>query len=83
MGFYCSQWGTAGHQRWRHHPSSDPSGQAPYQQELYKGLGTGGELWSGVMTQYCDGVSVGAQTGAASRTQHVAYPPAARSRRVG
>ena len=47
---------------------------APYLQELMKGLGTGGELWSGVLTQYCDGVATGAQTCPASNTQHVAYP---------
>jgi serine protease len=38
-----------------------------------KGLGTGGETWSGVMTQYCQGASIGAQAcpiGAA----HVGYP---------
>ena len=39
-----------------------------------KGLGTGGEQWSSVLTQYCDGVAVGAQTCPASNTQHVAYP---------
>ena len=54
--------------------SVDPSGQAPYLQELFKGLGTNGELWSGVMTQYCDGVAAGAQSCPASNTQHVAYP---------
>src|SRR5262249_32213981 len=43
-------------------------------QELFKGLGTNGELWSGVMTQYCDGVAAGAQSCPASNTQHVAYP---------
>src|SRR5579859_6473213 len=54
--------------------SGDPSGQAPYQQELYKGFGTAGELWSGVMTQYCDGVATGSQSCPASNTEHVAYP---------
>jgi serine protease len=73
--FYGSQWGTQStNANGDVVLSGDPSGQAPYQQELYKGLGTGGELWSGVMTQYCDGVAVGAQTCPASNTQHVAYP---------
>jgi Putative Ig domain len=73
--FYGSQWGTQGtNSNGDVTLSGDPSGQAPYQQELYKGLGTGGELWSGVMTQYCDGVAVGAQTCPASNTQHVGYP---------
>jgi len=75
MVFYGSQWGTQStNANGDTVLSGDPSGQAPYQQELYKGLGTGGELWSGVMTQYCDGVAAGAQTCPASNTQHVAYP---------
>jgi hypothetical protein len=75
MVFYGSQWGTQStNANGDITLSGDPSGQAPYQQELYKGLGTGGELWSGVMTQYCDGVAVGAQTCPASNTHHVAYP---------
>ena len=75
MVFYGSQWGTQStNANGDIVLSGDPSGQAPYQQELYKGLGTGGELWSGVMTQYCDGVAVGAQTCPASNTEHVAYP---------
>jgi Putative Ig domain len=73
--FYGSQWGTQStNSNGDVTLSGDPSGQAPYQQELYKGLGTGGELWSGVMTQYCDGVTAGSQTCPASNTQHVAYP---------
>ena len=40
---------------------------------MFKGLGTGGEQWSGVMTQYCEGVSAGAQTCPAT-ARHVAYP---------
>ena len=73
--FYGSQWGTEStNANGDIDLSGDPSGQAPYQQELFKGLGTGGELWSGVMTQYCEGVAVGAQTCPASNTQHVAYP---------
>src|SRR5260370_6236113 len=75
MVLYGSQWGTEStNANGDVVLSGDPSGQAPYQQELYKGLGTGGELWSGVMTQYCDGVAVGAQTCPASNTHHVAYP---------
>jgi serine protease len=75
MVFYGSQWGTQStNANGDVVLSGDPSGQAPYQQELYKGLGTGGELWSGVMTQYCDGVAVNAQSCPASNTQHVAYP---------
>jgi len=73
--FYGSQWGTQStNANGDVTLSGDPSGEAPYLQELFKGLGTNGELWSGVMTQYCDGVAVGAQSCPASNTQHVAYP---------
>ncbi|HEV2376273.1 MAG TPA: putative Ig domain-containing protein [Streptosporangiaceae bacterium] len=73
--FYGSQWGTAGtNSSGDTTLSNDPSGEAPYLQEFFKGLGTGGELWSGVMTQYCDGVAVGAQSCPSSNTEHVAYP---------
>jgi serine protease len=34
--------------------ANDPKKLAPYVQKMFKGLGTAGELWSGVMTQYCD-----------------------------
>src|SRR5579863_2150061 len=73
--FYGSQWGTQGtNSNGDVTLSGDPSGLAPYLQEFMKGLGTGNELWSGVMTQYCDGVATGAQTCPASNTEHVAYP---------
>jgi Putative Ig domain len=73
--FYGSQWGSQGtNSNGDVTLSGDPSGLAPYVQEFMKGLGTGNELWSGVLTQYCDGVAVGAQTCPASNTQHVAYP---------
>jgi serine protease len=73
--FYGSQWGTQStNGNGDVTLSGDSSGLAPYVQEFMKGLGTGGELWSGVLTQYCDGVAVGAQTCPASNTQHVGYP---------
>jgi serine protease len=73
--FYGSQWGTQSTNASGDVTlSGDPSGAAPYLQEMFKGLGTNGELWSGVMTQYCDGVAAGAQSCPASNTQHVAYP---------
>ncbi|HEV2373127.1 MAG TPA: RICIN domain-containing protein [Streptosporangiaceae bacterium] len=73
--FYGSQWGTAGTNSSGYTTlSNDPSGEAPYLQGLFKGLGTNSELWSGVMTQYCDGVAVGAQSCPSSSTEHVAYP---------
>ena len=73
--FYGSQWGTQGTDANGNVTlSGDPSGEAPYLQQLFKGLGTGNELWSGVMTQYCDGVATGSQSCPASNTEHVAYP---------
>jgi serine protease len=53
--------------------SGDSFGGAPRLQQMFKGLGTGGELWSGVMTQYCDGTTVGSQTCSPSNP-HVGYP---------
>jgi serine protease len=73
--FYGSQWGTQGTDGSGNVTlSGDPSGEAPYLQKLMKGLGTNGELWSGVMTQYCQGVATGSQTCPASNQFHVAYP---------
>jgi hypothetical protein len=53
--------------------AGDPDSAAPYLQELFKGLGTGTERWSGVMTQYCDGVAYNAQS-CPSNSFHVTYP---------
>ncbi|HEV2639465.1 MAG TPA: putative Ig domain-containing protein [Actinocrinis sp.] len=73
--FYGSQWGSASTNASGDTTlSGDPDGAAPYLQEFFKGLGTGNETWSGVMTQYCDGVSTGATSCPASDTEHVAYP---------
>ncbi|MEP6696293.1 MAG: putative Ig domain-containing protein [Pseudonocardiales bacterium] len=74
--FWGTQWGTQGTDASGNLTfSSDAAGGAPRLQNMFKGLGTGGELWSGVMTQYCDGpgVAIGATTCAAS-TAHVGYP---------
>lgn len=63
--FWGSQWGTSStNSNGDLVFSNDPSGAAPYVQELLKGLGTGGEIWSGTATQYCDGsrVPTGATT---------------------
>jgi hypothetical protein len=73
---YGSQWGTAGTDANGNMTlSNDPVSAVPYLQNLFKGLGTGGEAWSGVMTQYCDGsgVSTGA-TFCASSANHIGYP---------
>jgi serine protease len=57
--FWGSQWGTAspaGSTNFSH----DPSRIAPRLAAMYAGIGTGGERWSDVMTQYCEGVPAGA-----------------------
>jgi serine protease len=73
--FWGSQWGTQGtNSAGNFTYSGDPQGVAPDLQAFMKGLGTGGELWSGVMTQYCDGVATGSQSCPSSNTQHVGYP---------
>ncbi|MDE2307645.1 MAG: hypothetical protein KGJ97_05060, partial [Xanthomonadaceae bacterium] len=73
---YGNQWGTAGTDANGNMTfSGDPVGAVPYLERMFKGLGTGGELWSGVMTQYCDGsgVATGA-TSCSSSASHVGYP---------
>ena len=74
--FYGSQWGTQGVDGSGNSTfSGDTNGAAPYLQQLFKGIGTGGELWSGVMTQYCDGaVATNATSCPASGVTHVGYP---------
>jgi hypothetical protein len=73
--FWGSQWGSqstnsAGNVTL----GGDPKGMAPDIEAFMKGVGTGGETWSGVMTQYCQGVASGAQSCPAGNTQHVGYP---------
>ncbi|AND69424.1 hypothetical protein ATSB10_19700 [Dyella thiooxydans] len=73
---YGSQWGSAGTDASGNMTlSGDSVGAVPYLEKLFKGLGTGGELWSGTMTQYCDGptVSNGA-TSCPSGAPHIGYP---------
>jgi Putative Ig domain len=72
--FYGSQWGSAGtNGNGDTTFSGDSVGMAPRLQRLFKGIGTNTELYSGVMTQYCQGVSAGAQT-CPSSAAHVGYP---------
>jgi len=74
--FWGSQWGTqstnaSGNLTF----SGDYDAAAPAAQGRFKGLGTGGEQWSGVMTQYCDGslVAVNA-TSCPAGAPHIGYP---------
>jgi len=71
--FWGTQWGTRstdsnGNLKF----SNDTAGAAGRVQQLIKGLGTGGELWSGVPTQYCD-LPPGA-TSCSVSAPHVQYP---------
>ncbi|MDJ0386225.1 Ig domain-containing protein [Streptomyces sp. G-G2] len=63
--FLGTQWGTQGADGNGNATfSGDPSGAAPAAQQMFKGIGTGGELWSADLTQWCDGpnVATGATT---------------------
>jgi hypothetical protein len=72
--FWGSQWGTEGSDGNGYVAfTGDPAGLAPALQAFFTGLGTGDELWSGVMTQYCEGVAVGAVKCLSTNT-HVGYP---------
>jgi serine protease len=74
--FYGSQWGTQGTDGGGNATfSGDPKAGAPLVQKLFKGLGTNGEAWSGVMTQYCDGALVAkGATSCSASAAHVLYP---------
>jgi hypothetical protein len=72
--FWGSQWGSQStNSSGNVVLSGDPQAMAPDLQAFMKGLGTGSEQWSGVMTQYCEGVAAGTQTCPAS-SAHVGYP---------
>ena len=79
--FWGSQWGadtqiaaTVG-VRTVHTFSGDPKGVAPYLQDMLSGLGTPGDNWSGVVTEYCDQLAVGATTcGAQDVANRAGYP---------
>ena len=72
--FWGSQWGTKGTNSAGYATfTGDPQGVAPDLQAFFTGLGRGGELWSGVMTQYCQGVATGT-TLCGTGGQHVGYP---------
>jgi serine protease len=74
--FWGSQWGTQGTDGNSNLTfTGDPVAAAPYLQQMFKGLGSGGEQWSGVMTQYCDGPLVAFNaTTCPSGAPHVGYP---------
>jgi len=58
--FYGSGWGTQStNANGDAVFSGDPDGAAPVTQEMFKGIGTGGELWSADLTQWCQGIASG------------------------
>ena len=72
--YWGSQWGTPSiNESGDTTFSGDTVGMAPYQQQLFRGIGTHTEPWSHVPTQYCQGVATGA-TSCPPGAQHVAYP---------
>ena len=72
--FFGSQWGRKGRNSQGYVTlSGDHAGEAPYLQRMFKGLGTNGERWSGVMTQYCQGIAAGRQSCPAT-APHVRFP---------
>jgi len=77
--FWGSQWGTKGTDANGYTTlSGDSKGAAPYMQKWISGLGTNSELWSGVMTQYCDGTGVArGATSCPAGASHVGYPTGA------
>ena len=68
-----SQWGTQSGSFPAYHYSGDPMGIVPDLEAFFSGLGTNHELWSGVATQYCQGIPTGSITCPLSAS-HVAYP---------
>jgi serine protease len=59
--FYGNQWGTSstdanGNLKF----TGDSAGAAGAAQQMFKGIGTGSELWSADLTQWCDGPNVSA-----------------------
>ncbi|MEY9935941.1 putative Ig domain-containing protein [Streptacidiphilus sp. MAP5-3] len=53
--------------------TGDVDGAAPVAQEMFKGIGTGGETWSADLTQWCDGASV--VSGATSCPSNASFVP--------
>ncbi|HSC13452.1 MAG TPA: pre-peptidase C-terminal domain-containing protein [Rhodanobacteraceae bacterium] len=74
--FYGTQWGTQstdanGNLTF----SNDAAGAAVKAQMMFKGIGTGAELWSAELTQWCDGPTVanGATSCPATGAQYIPY----------
>ena len=69
-----SQWGTPSTNSTGDTVMSKDADQAvPYQQDFFKGLGSSGDGWSAVLTQYCEGIATGSMQCPASAA-HIPYP---------
>ena len=72
--FYGTQWGTQGTDANGNLTfSGDAQGGAPVAQNMFKGIGTGAELWSAELTQWCDGPNVA--SGATSCPSNAKFIP--------
>src|SRR5579884_3105550 len=72
--FYGTQWGTQSTDSNGNYTfSGDPDGAAPKAQMMFKGIGTGSELWSADLTQWCDGPNV--SSGATSCPSNANFIP--------
>jgi len=61
--FYGSGWGTQStNANGDAVFSGDPNHAAEATQEMFKGIGTGSELWSADLTQWCQGITTGASS---------------------
>jgi serine protease len=68
--FYGTQWGTSstdanGNLAF----TGDTAGAAGAAQQMFKGIGTNGELWQNELTQWCNGAATGATSCAAGLTR--------------
>ena len=72
--FYGNQWGSQSTDSGGNLTfSGDADGAAPVAQKMFKGIGTGSELWSADLTQWCDGPNV--SSGATSCPSNAAFVP--------
>jgi len=71
--FYGTQWGTQTTTNGISSFSGDANHAAEAAQNMFKGIGTNGELWSADLTQWCDGPNVA--TGATSCPANAAFIP--------
>jgi hypothetical protein len=71
-----SQWGTSSTNSSGDVVLSKDADQAvPYQQDFFKGLGSAGDGWSAVISQYCEGIQAGTIQ-CPSSAAHIQYPQA-------